>query len=220
MTLSTLNLTPALHQYLLTTSAREHPLLAELRERTIKDDHARFQIAQEQGQLMGLLVKLMGAKRIVEIGTFTGYSSLVMGMAMPDEGRILCCDLDKQWTDVAQDYWRRAGIAHKMQLELAPAADTLNQLLIQGEARTFDMAFIDADKANYDQYYELCLRLLRPGGLLMIDNTLWGGSVIDMTKQDADTRAIRQLNKKLQSDPRIEISHLPIADGLTLCLKN
>jgi len=164
-------------------------------------------------------VRLMNAKNIVEVGTFTGYSALAMAMVMPAEGRMVCCDVDKHWTDIAQRYWQQAGVAQKISLRLSPAVDTLTELLKQGEARQFDLAFIDADKVNYDNYYELCLRLLRPNGLMLIDNTLWSGQVIDPTDQDIDTRAIRRLNQKLQSDQRIHLSHLPIADGLTLCLK-
>jgi len=219
MSNNTLNLTPELYQYLLATSGREHSLLAELRAETAKDSMARMQIAPEQGQFMQLLVRLMNAKNIVEVGTFTGYSALAMAMVMPAEGRMVCCDVDKHWTDIAQRYWQQAGVAQKISLRLSPAVDTLTELLKQGEARQFDLAFIDADKVNYDNYYELCLRLLRPNGLMLIDNTLWSGQVIDPTDQDVDTRAIRCLNQKLQSDPRIHLSHLPIADGLTLCLK-
>jgi len=219
MTKSTLNLTPSLYEYLLSHSGREHPLLKELREITASDEMARMQISPEQGQFMQLLVKLMGAKQIVEVGTFTGYSALAMAMAMPKEGRIICCDLDKKWTDIAQQSWKKAGVEDKTELILAPAEETLSSLLKAGRARSFDLIFVDADKESYDTYFELSLRLLRPGGLLLIDNTLWGGSVIDQQKQDPDTKAIRALNLKLQQDSRIELSHLPIADGLTLCLK-
>ena len=161
MSNNTLNLTPELYQYLLATSGREHSLLAELRAETAKDSMARMQIAPEQGQFMQLLVRLMNAKNIVEVGTFTGYSALAMAMAMPAEGRMVCCDVDKHWTDIAQRYWQQAGVAQKISLRLSPAVDTLTELLKQGEARQFDLAFIDADKVNYDNYYELCLRLLR-----------------------------------------------------------
>lgn len=219
MSKQTLNLTDELYQYLLQSSGREHPLLAELREVTAKDEMARMQIAPEQGQFMQLLVRLMGAKHIIEIGTFTGYSALAMALVLPNEGEIICCDVDKEWTDIARQFWQKAGVEHKTDLRLAPAQETLNGLLKAGKARTFDLAFIDADKANYDHYYELCLRLLRPGGLVLLDNTLWGGSVINPYKQDEDTKAIRALNLKLQQDSRIQLSHLPIADGLTLALK-
>lgn len=219
MTNSTLNLTPDLYDYLLSHSGREHPLLKELREITAKDEMARMQIAPEQGQFMQLLVKLTSAINILEVGTFTGYSSLAMAMAMPKEGKIICCDLDKKWTGIAQQYWKKAGVEEKTHLILAPAEDTLSQLLKSGKARTFDLIFLDADKENYDSYFELSFRLLRSGGLLLIDNTLWSGRVINPEEQDPATKAIRALNLKLQKDERIELSHLPIADGLTLCLK-
>lgn len=219
MTNSTLNLTPELYHYLLTTSSRESELLAELRDVTAKNEKASMQIAPEQGQFMQLLVKLTGAKNILEIGTFTGYSALVMAQALPEQGKIICCDVSEEWTNIAEGFWKRAGVDQKISLKLAPATNTLNDLLNEGLAETFDMAFVDADKENYDQYYELCLQLLCSGGLLLIDNTLWGGSVIDDSKQDVDTNAIRALNIKLQQDERIEISHLPIGDGLTLALK-
>ncbi len=219
MSNQTLNLTPALYDYLLKTSSRETDLLKELRLETANDPMARMQIAPEQGQFMHLLVKLMRATRIVEVGTFTGYSSLVMAQAMPDEGTMVCCDVSEEWTNIAKRYWKSAGVEEKIKLTLAPAIDTLNGLLVEGQARTFDLAFIDADKENYDAYYESCLRLMRPGGLILIDNTLWGGDVADPVIQDVDTKAIRALNAKLLTDKRIELSHLPMADGLTLCMK-
>lgn len=220
MTKRTLDMSAPLYDYLLQTSGRQSPLLRELAELTAKDPLARMQIAPEQGQFMGLLVKLLGARNIIEVGTYTGYSSICMAENMIRPARMVCCDLDENWTKTAQAYWKKAGVDDICQLHLAPAINTLNTLLKQGEQRSFDLAFIDADKENYDAYYEACLSLIRPGGLILIDNTLWGGSVIDLNKNDEDTRAIRALNIKLQSDKRIELSHLPIADGLTLCLKH
>lgn len=220
MTKRTLEMTDGLYDYLLQTSGRESDLLKELAAITAQDSMARMQIASEQGQFMGLLVKLMGARNIIEVGTFTGYSSICMAQNMIRPARMVCCDMDEHWTNTAQQFWKKAGVEDICQLHLAPALDTLHKLLKLGEARTFDMAFIDVDKENYDHYYEACLRLIRPGGLILIDNTLWGGSVVDLNKQDVDTQAIRALNKKLQADQRISLSHLPIADGLTLCLKH
>ena len=208
-----------LYPYIFEHSVRETDLLRELREETAKDEMARMQIAPEQGQFMALLVKLLGAKRIVEVGTFTGYSSLVMAQALDDTARIICCDISKDWTDIARRYWEKAGVSHKMDLRLAPAGETLEELLQEFGQESFDAAFIDADKENYDTYYEQCLALLRPGGLIMIDNVLWGGRVIDSQVQDEDTTAIRALNAKLKQDERVDLSLVPIADGLTLARK-
>jgi len=219
MTQKTLKMSDALYEYLLKTSGRQSSLLKELAELAAQDEMARFQIAPEQGQFMGLLVKLMNAKNIIEVGTFTGYSSICMAQNMTRPARIICCDIDENWTNTAKAFWEKAGVEDICQLHLAPAMDTLHHLIKQGEQDTFDLAFLDADKANYNEYYETLLTLVRSGGLILIDNTLWSGRVIDDAHQDADTQAIRALNKKLQTDSRIELSHLPIADGLTLCLK-
>lgn len=209
-----------LHQYLLDNSLREDPLLRELREETAQNPHANMQIAPEQGQFMALLVKLMGARRLIEIGTFTGYSSLCMARALPADSYLLCCDIDENWTRIAQGYWERAGVAGKIELKLAPATGTLQTLIDQHRQNTFDLAFIDADKENYDHYYEHCLQLIRPGGLILLDNMLWDGKVADPSIDDADTRAIRALNKKLQSDQRVDFSLVPIADGVGMARKN
>lgn len=219
MTKRTLEMNANLYAYLLQTSGRESDLLKELAAVTAQDPMARMQIAAEQGQFMALLVKLIGARSIIEVGTFTGYSSICMAQNMVRPARMVCCDTDENWTNIAQQYWQKSGVDDICQLYLAPAQDTLQQLIKQGEQRTFDLAFIDADKENYDAYYEACLSLIRPGGLILIDNTLWGGNVANHLKQDVDTKAIRALNQKLQGDLRIELSQLPIADGLTLCLK-
>ena len=215
---SQLNLA-TLYDYIFSVSVRESSLLAALREETAKDDMSVMQIAPEQGQFMALVVKLLNASKIIEVGTYTGYSSLCMAQAMSDNGIIYCCDISEPWTNIAKRYWKEARIEHKIQLKLAPALTTLSQLLDEGHSNTFDMAFIDADKANYDAYYELCLALLHPNGLIMIDNVLWGGAVADTAINDADTRAIRALNKKLKNDSRVDISLLPVADGVTLARK-
>ena len=178
---------------------------------------ARMQIAPEQGQFMGLLVTLMGARNIVEVGTFTGYSSICMAQNIVRPGRVVCCDVSKEWTDMAQRYWRLAGVDDVCELHLQPALDTLHML--KTSRQVFDMAFIDADKANYDQYFEACMSIVRKGGLILIDNTLWGGRVADPKVRDEDTVAIRKLNEKLKQDSRVQISQLPLADGLTLCLR-
>lgn len=209
----------SLYPYIFEHSVRENSLLEALREETAKDEMARMQIAPEQGQLMALLLKLMGAKKVIEVGTFTGYSSLAMAYALPDDGQIVCCDISEKWTAIAQRYWQQAQQDHKLELRLAPALDTLQALLTeQGEA-SFDAAFIDADKENYDDYYETCLKLMRPGGLIMLDNVLWSGRVVDESVQDVDTNALRAINKKLKTDERIDLSLLPVADGLTLARK-
>ncbi|MCG8671252.1 MAG: class I SAM-dependent methyltransferase [Pseudomonadales bacterium] len=208
-----------LYPYLFENSVREEPLLKKLREETAKDQMARMQIAPEQGQFMALLLKLMNAKRVIEIGTFTGYSSLVMAAALPEDGHIVCCDVDEYWTSIAKRYWQEAGLEHKLDLRLAPALDTLNSLLKTEGPESFDAAFLDADKANYDTYYERCLELIKPGGLMMLDNVLWSGRVIDPEVQDEDTVSLRAINAKLKQDQRVDISMLPLADGLTLARK-
>jgi len=178
-----------------------------------------MQISPDQGQFMALLVQLLRAEKTLEVGVFTGYSSLVVAAALPPEGRLIACDVDEEWTSIARRYWKEAGVAGKIDLRLAPATDTLNSLLAAGAADSFDFAFIDADKSNYDAYYELSLKLLRMGGLIAIDNVLWSGRVANAKNQEADTVAIRALNAKLHRDQRITLSMIPIADGLTLALK-
>ncbi len=212
-----------LHDYILASSLREPAVLRRLREETAGLPGAGMQIGPEQGQFMALLVELIGARRTLEIGTFTGYSALVVALALPPEGRVVACDVSAEYTAVARRYWAEAGVADKIELHLAPALETLDRLLAPGpaggQAASFDFAFIDADKANYDAYYERALALLRPGGLVAIDNVLWDGKVVEEAAQDPDTRAIQGLNAKLKDDPRVTISLLPLGDGLTLARK-
>ena len=213
-------LTGPLANYLRQVSLRDDDLLARLRQETAAMPQGGMQISAEQGQFMALLMELTGAKRTLEIGTFTGYSALCVARALPFDGRVICCDVNEEWTAVARRYWHQAGVAAKIDLRLAPAAQTLEQLLILGQGNHFDFAFIDADKANYETYYELCLKLIRPGGLIAIDNVLWHGDVADASKQDADTLAIRRLNAKIHADPRVSMSLVPIGDGLTLARRH
>ncbi|QKT04002.1 class I SAM-dependent methyltransferase [Ectothiorhodospiraceae bacterium 2226] len=216
MSRRTLGLDDRLYTYLLDASLREPPLLAELREETARDPMADMQIAPEQGQFLALLVRLLSARRVLEIGTFTGYSALWMALALPGEGRVVTCDLSDEWTAVARRYWQQAGVGERVELRLGPAAETLRELRDLGEEGRYDLAFIDADKASYDTYYEHCLALVRPGGLIAVDNVLWGGSVADPSVEDADTAAIRALNRKVRDDARVDTSLLPLADGLLL----
>jgi len=216
----TIVLTDPLYEYLLSVSLREPELLAELRAEAATRPEVELQIAPEQGQFMALLVRLMGARRCLEIGVFTGYSSLATALALPDDGRIVACDVSEEWTDVARRFWRRAGVEHKIELRLAPALDTLDTLLADGAASTFDFVFLDADKKNYPAYYERIYPLLRKGGLLAIDNTLWSGRLLDPRERDPETEGIRRLNDQLLRDPRVDLSLLPLADGLTLVRKH
>lgn len=209
----------SIHEYVFENSVRDDDLLRALREETAKDEMARMQISPEQGQFMALLVSLIGARRIIEVGTFTGYSSLCMARALPADGEMVCCDIDPHWTGIAQRYWKQANVADKIKLVLAPALDTLQDLINEGRQNQFDLAFIDADKENYDHYFECCLELIRPNGLILLDNMLWSGRVADHQVADVDTKAIRALNRKLKNDHRVEISLLTLADGLTLARK-
>jgi len=207
-----------LYQYMLDTWLRELPVQRELREETAKLEMSIMQISPDQAQFMAFLVKMMDARNIVEIGTFTGYSALTMALATHNEAKIVCCDVSEEWTNIGKVYWDKAGVANKITLHLAPALKTLKQLLSDNTGG-YDFAFIDADKTNYDGYYESCLSLLRPGGIIAIDNVFWGGAVADLTQQDEDTKSIRALNVKLQTDDRIDLSIIPIGDGLTLARK-
>jgi len=215
----TIELSDRLYQYLLDVSLREPPLFKALREETAQMPARLMQISPEQGQFMALLVKLIGARRCIEVGVFTGYSSLAVASALPERGEIVACDVSEEYTAVARRYWKQAGVADRIRLRLGPATDTLQSLLDADEAGRFDFAFIDADKTNYDRYYELVLQLLRPGGLVAIDNVLWHGAVADPDDEDEDTMALRALNDKLHDDTRVDISMLPIGDGLTLARK-
>jgi caffeoyl-CoA O-methyltransferase len=205
--------------YLLAHSLREPAAAAGLRAATAELPNAGMQISPEQGQFMALLVQAIGARRAIEIGTFTGYSALWVAAALPADGRLVCCDVSAEWTAVGKPFWEQAGVAGKIDLRIAPARETLDRLLAAGEAGTYDFAFIDADKTGYDAYYERCLKLLRRGGLIGIDNVLWGGDVADGRKRSADTLALRALNDKLHRDDRVALSMLPVGDGLTLALK-
>ena len=213
---TTIGLSDELSAYVLRMGAREPAVLAHLRQETAALPQHGMQIAPEQGAFLALVVELIGARRCIEIGTFTGYSSTVVALALPEDGRLVCCDVSEEWTSLARKYWDEAGVAGKIDLRIAPAAETLDRLLADGEQDGFDFAFIDADKAGYDTYYERVLRLVRPGGLIALDNTLWGGQVLDPDTDDKDTRALRALNAKLAADERITLCLLPLADGVTL----
>lgn len=219
MSRQTIGVTDELHRYLLDVSVREPEILRRLRDETAALPNARMQISPEQGQLMALLVRLVSARNIIEVGTFTGYSALVMALALPADGRLIACDINEDWTAIGRRYWAEAGVADRISLHLAPALQTLDGLLQQGAGESFDIAFIDADKESYAAYYERALRLLRPGGLLLVDNTLWGGAVIDPDRNDADTLAIRAFNAALHADERVDLSLIPIGDGLTAARK-
>ncbi|HEY0845315.1 MAG TPA: class I SAM-dependent methyltransferase [Noviherbaspirillum sp.] len=214
----TLDLDDTLYQYLLDVSLREHPALAALRAATRDHPLVRMQIAPEQGQFMQMLVKLTGARRTIEIGVFTGYSALAVALALPEGGQLVGCDISREYAEAGRPYWDMAGVAQKIDLRIAPATETLDALLAEGAAGTFDMAFIDADKTGYDTYYERCLALLRTGGLIIVDNVLWGGRVTQPAN-DADTAAMQAFNRKLHQDERIDLSMVPIGDGLTLARK-
>ncbi len=219
MSKRTLSLTDALADYLLSVSPAEPDLLVRLRAETAALPHAGMQIAPEQGHLLRVLVTLLGARRCLEVGTFTGYSALVTADAMPDDGRLICCDISEEYTSIARRYWAQAGVEHKIDLRIGPALDTLDALLAGGGAGGFDFAFVDADKENYAGYYARCLDLLRPGGLLALDNVLWGGAVIDPTRDDEETEAIRAINAAIARDQRVTAAMVPIGDGLTLAVK-
>ncbi|MEO0375288.1 MAG: class I SAM-dependent methyltransferase [Cyanobacteria bacterium P01_A01_bin.17] len=219
MSAKTGNLNSHIYDYLLSVSLREPEPLTQLRHKTAELPFGGMQISPDQGQFMALLVKLIGAQKILEIGTFTGYSALWMALALPANGTLITCDIREEVREYGPSYWQAAGVADKIDLRIAPALDTLDKLLADGQAGTFDFAFIDADKTNYPHYYEKCLKLLRPGGLIAIDNVLWSGAVADPEKNDPDTVALRDLNQLLHRDDRIELSMLAIADGLTLALK-
>jgi caffeoyl-CoA O-methyltransferase len=209
----------AVERYVTEVLPRETPLQQRLRQETAKLPQAGMQIGADQGAFLALLVRTLGARRAVEIGTFTGYSALAIASALPPDGRLVCCDINEQWTSIGRRYWTEAGVADRIDLRLAPAAATLAELLHDGGAGRFDFAFIDADKTGYDGYYESCLRLLRTGGLIALDNTLWNGAVVDERVQDEDTRALRALNLKIRDDERVDRVLLSVGDGVMLVRK-
>lgn len=215
----TLNLTDRLYDYLLGVSLREPPVMRRLRAVTMRLPMARMQSSPEAAQFLGLLVELIGAKKVIEVGTFTGYGALAMALALPRGGKLVACDLSEEYTAIARRFWKRAGVAGKIDLRLAPALETLDALLKKGAAGTFDLAFLDADKENYQNYYERALELLRRGGLIVVDNVLWSGRVLDKRDNSPATRAIRAFNRKLKGDMRVTLSLIPIGDGLTLARK-
>lgn len=215
----TLFLTDELYAYMRSVSLREPEILRRLREETSHDPMSMMQISPEQGQFMSMLIKLLGARRTLEVGVFTGYSSLCVALALPPDGKLIACDVSKKWTDVAWRYWQEGGVADIVELHLAPAIETMDHLLAHHEAEKFDFIFIDADKDNYDGYYERALSLLRAGGLMAIDNVFWGGRVADPRERGKDTLAVRALNEKIRGDERVDLSMIPIGDGLTLARK-
>ena len=219
MSNQTIGLDDRLYSYLLSATLREADVLAELRKETAEHSQAQMQVSPEQGQFMALLVQLIGAKKTLEIGVFTGYSALAVAMALPADGQIVACDVSEEFTAIARPYWQKANVASKIDLRIAPALDTLEALIASGESGTFDFAFIDADKSSYDSYYEKSLQLIRPGGLIAVDNTLWYGRVADPAVQDNRTQQIRALNEKVRDDERVTMSLVPIGDGLLLAVK-
>ncbi len=212
----TISLTQELYEYLLRVSVDEPVALRSLREETARHEFARMQISPEQGQFMRFLVELMGARRALEVGVFTGYSALSVALGLPEDGELVACDVSEEYTAVARRHWSQAGVANRISLRLGPALDTLNELIAENRRDHFDFAFIDADKTNYWNYFEACLKLVRPGGLILVDNVLWGGRVIDTQARDEDTQAIRQFNDRLAAEKRVQRCMVPIADGLTL----
>ncbi len=219
MSNQTLNLDDRLYRYLVDHSVHEPEILTALRHETAQHPMAQMQIAPEQGQFMALLVQLLGVKKALEVGVFTGYSALRVALALPPEGKLVACDVSEEYTAIARRYWQQAGVAAKIDLRIAPATETLDQLIAAGETNSFDFAFIDADKSSYPTYYEQVLQLVRPGGLIALDNVLWSGQVADPTVQDRRTDTLRALNDAIHNDDRVVASLIPIADGLTLAMK-
>ncbi|KJH73167.1 class I SAM-dependent methyltransferase [Aliterella atlantica] len=219
MTVQTIGLEKHLYEYLLSVSLREAEILTQLRQETALQAMAQMQIAPEQGQFMALLVQLIRAQKTLDIGVFTGYSSLVIALALPAGGKVVACEANAEYAAIARSWWQKAGMVDKITLHVAPARETLNRLIAAGETDTFDFAFIDADKSNYQHYYEQCLQLICPGGVIAIDNVLWSGRVADPQVQDNRTKKMRSLNQKLHQDSRVDLSLVPIGDGLTLARK-
>ncbi len=217
MSLKPTPMTGALHEYLQRTWLRESPILQRMRAETAELGRmANMQTSAEQGQLMAFLIELIGARRVLELGTFTGYSALVMAAALPPGGRLITCDVNEEWTATARRYWEEAGVAGRIDLRLGPALETLEKLLADGQADSFDVCFIDADKENIETYYEQALRLVRPGGLILLDNVFWGGTVVDPAASHPTTFAVRRINERVRDDERVSLAIVPIADGLTL----
>jgi predicted O-methyltransferase YrrM len=214
-----LGLSDALHNYVLSHSLQEADILVQLRQETANHPQARMQIAPDQGHLMGLLVRLMRAQKALEVGVFTGYSSLCVAMALPAEGRLIACDVSEEYTAIARRYWQQAGVDDKIDLRLAPALETLDHLLAEGQAESFDFAFIDADKGNYQNYFDRTVQLVRSGGLIAVDNVLWSGRVVEEQSSDKIVQTMRAFNQSVAENPAVEVCLLPIADGLTLALK-
>ena len=219
MSSRTLRMNDAIDAYLRRVSVRDTDVQRRLREETAALVQAGMQICPEQGQLMRMLAGLIGARRAIEVGVFTGYSALCVALALPEDGELVACDVNEEWTSIARRYWSEAGVASRIRLHLAPALETLDALIGEGRGGEFDMAFIDADKISYDLYYERCLELLRPGGLVLVDNVLWSGKVADENDGSADTVALRAFNAKLGDDSRIDLCMLPVGDGLTIARK-
>lgn len=219
MAIRSISLTDALYEYTLDVSFREPDVLRRLREATLAHPHAALTISPEEGQFLHLLAKLVGARRAIELGVFTGYSTAWVAMALPSDGTLVACDVNAQWAAVGQPFWQEAGLDGVIDLRIGPGVETLRGLLATGQASSYDYAFIDADKYNYDSYYELCLELIRPGGLIVIDNVYWGGAVVRPERTDERTALMRALNRKIKDDRRVDISLVPIGDGVTLCRK-
>ena len=219
MSSSTIGLNNELRKYMLDVSFRDDEILKQLREETLTLKEAQMQISPEQGAFLSILTKILNAKKTLDIGVFTGYSSLVVARELSDDGLVLACDTSIEWTSIAKKYWKLAGVDNKVDLHLAPARETLEKLIEDGQASTYDFSFIDADKINYQSYYEYSLTLVKPGGIIAVDNVLWSGQVIDEYDSEPATRAIRSFNEQLYQDDRVSISMVPIGDGLTLAYK-
>ncbi|MGG6295480.1 class I SAM-dependent methyltransferase [Leptolyngbya sp. AN02str] len=219
MSSKSLGLSEGLHNYLLSVSLRDADVLRELRQETAQHAMSMMQVTPDEGQFLAFLVQLIQAKKTLEVGVFTGYSALSVALALPDDGQIVACDISEEYTAIARRYWQMAGVAHKIDLRIAPALETLDRLIAEGQAGRFDFAFIDADKTNYWNYYERSLQLVRPGGLIVVDNVLWSGQVADASDRSDSTQAIREFNQRLHHDERITLSMIPVSDGLTLAIR-
>ncbi len=219
MSRRSIGLDESLHDYILDVSLREHPALRELRDVTAGLEEAEMQIAPEQGQFMALLVRAINARRTLEVGVFTGYSAMAVAMALPPGGRVVACDISEDWTSIGKRYWQEAGVADRIDLRIGPASETLATLIESGDEGTFDFAFIDADKENYETYFEQCMQLVRKGGIIVLDNVLWSGKVADPQNEETETAALRSINRMLHSDDRVDLSLIPVGDGLTLARK-